>query len=324
MHKKKSNWLLIVLIILAIAGIGIVLWLQHEKKETEISEDVEDEGTNQGYIEYNGEKYAYNANLKTMLFLGIDKDEVATVRDVTGHSGQSDCIILMIMDQEKKTIQLLEISRDSMTDVDIYGMNGDYLDTQLAQIATQYAYGTGDKDSCRLSVDAVTKLLYDIRINDYLALNMAGIAPIVDAVGGVKITIPQDYTEIDPAFTEGTEITLNGEQAERYIRYRDTSQHGSNNGRMERQTQFIQALFAMVGESEDAGLSMLRSFWSAGEDYMTTNVSLKTLEKLTSYTMEQEIIKVPGEVRIGEVHDEFYVDEDALKEIIINTFYNKI
>lgn len=327
MHGKHRNLLLIILIILALAGIGTVLWLQYGNKNpaASVSEDDDQENEeNLGYVTYNGEKYAYNANLKTMLFLGIDKDETATVRDVTGYSGQSDCIILMVMDQEKKTIKLMEISRDSMTDVAIYGMNGDYIGTQFAQIATQYAYGTGEKDSCRLSVNAVSKLLYDIRINDYMALNMAGIAPIVDAVGGVKITILEDYTMIDPSFVQGAEVTLIGKQAEQYIRYRDTDQHGSNNERMERQTQFIQALFAMVGESEDEGLSMLRSFWSSGEDYMTTNVSLKTLEKLTSYTMEEEIIKVPGEVRVGEIHDEFYVDDEKLQQIIIDTFYSKI
>lgn len=101
-----------------------------------------------------------------------------------------------------------------MADVKIYGLEGDYLSTETAQIATQYAYGDGEMRSCQLSREAVSTLLYDIPINDYLSLNMAGIAPITDQIGGVEITIPEDYTAIDPAFVQGSTIVLNGELSE--------------------------------------------------------------------------------------------------------------
>lgn len=328
-NKKNNNLLLMVLILITLIAVAFAVWISKKddgSDEDKIQEtDVEEsEDPNKGYITYNGEKYTYNSNLKTMLFLGIDKEEIATARDVTGRSGQSDCMIVLVMDQKEKTITLLEISRDTMVDVDIYGIEGDYMDTQTAQIATQYAYGTGDKDSCKLTVEAVEEFLYGVRINDYLALNMAGIVPIVDSIDGVELTVPEDYTWIDPAFVEDVTLTLTGEQAYKYVRRRDTEVLGSNNDRMERQTQFIQALFAKVGESDDSGLSMVRSFWNSGEEYMTTNLNLKTLEKLTSYSMEPEIIKIPGEVREGEEHDEFYVDEEQLQQIIVDTFYKKL
>lgn len=320
-RKKKEVILIFVLLILALAAMGTVIWLEKSGTASESSKEEQD---NQGYINYKGEKYVYNGNLKTLLFLGVDKDETATVRNVTGRSGQTDCIILMIMNQQDKTIRLLEISRDTMTDVDLYGMEGDYLETQTAQIATQYAYGTGEKDSCRLSADAVSRLLYDIHINDYLALNMAGIAPVVDAVGGVELTLEKDETEIDPSYTAGSVVTLNGEQAERYIRYRDTSVQGSNMDRMDRQTEFIQALFAKVSESEDNGLEMVKSFWNAGEAYMTSSITLNTLEKLTTYTMDSDIISIAGKTQAGEEHDEFYPDEESLQKMIIDIFYKKL
>lgn len=320
-RKKKEMILIFLLLILALAAMGTVIWLEKSGTATESSEEEQD---NQGYINYKGEKYVYNGNLKTLLFLGVDKDETATVRNVTGRSGQTDCIILMIMNQQDKTIRLLEISRDTMTDVDLYGMEGDYLETQTAQIATQYAYGTGEKDSCRLTADAVSSLLYDIHINGYLALNMAGIAPVVDAVGGVELTLEKDETAIDPSYTAGSVVTLNGEQAERYIRYRDTNVQGSNTDRMERQTEFIQALFTKVSESEDGGLEMVKNFWNAGEAYMTSSITLNTLEKLTTYTVDSEILSISGEMQSDEEHDEFYPDEESLQQMIIDVFYKKI
>ena len=330
--KTSSQGLLLIIILIVIAAIVAVaaVYISTQDKKEPKSSPVDskqantEDTLNSGYITYQGEKYEYNANLKTMLFLGIDKEEETTVREVTGRSGQSDCIILAVFDQEKQTTTLLEISRDSMVDIDIYGMDGTYLDTQTAQIALQYAYGQGEKQSCQLTRDAVSEFLYGIRIDDYLSLNMAGIPPIVDSIGGVEITVPKDYTAVDPAFVQGATLTLNGEQAKTYVRKRDTTVLGSNNDRMERQTQFIQALFAKVQASEDNGSNMLLQFWSSGEPYMTTDMDFNTLNKMTSYTMEPEILKVPGEVRAGAEHDEFYVDEAGLQQMIIDTFYQKV
>ena len=46
---------------------------------------------------------------------------------------------------------------------------------------------------------------------------MSGIVPIVDQIGG-DMTVPEDYTAIDPVFVQGSTITLNGELTEKYIR----------------------------------------------------------------------------------------------------------
>lgn len=63
---------------------------------------------------------------------------------------------------------------------------------------------------------------------------------------------------------------------------------------MERQTQFVQALLEKVKSTEDGGNSMLRQFWQVGQPYITTDLSLDMLEKVASYDMNPEILKVPG------------------------------
>lgn len=327
--KKNKNTTKILIIILSVIAViaaagAIYVGIQNQKmKEQSKRQPKQEQTESSSHITYQGKKYEYNANLRTLLFLGVDKDEEVTVKETTGRSGQSDCIILLVLDTEEKTTTLLEISRDTMADVKIYGLEGDYLSTETAQIATQYAYGDGEMRSCQLSREAVSTLLYDIPINDYLSLNMAGIAPITDQIGGVEITIPEDYTAIDPAFVQGSTIVLNGELSEKYIRSRDTDVLGSNNQRMERQTQFIQALLAKVQASEDNGNSMMQQFWSAGRSYITTDLSMDMMEKLSSYSMDPEILTVPGEVRAGEEHDEFYVDDEALQKMIIEIFYKE-
>lgn len=321
---KRLLFILAVLAVIAAAG-AIYVGVQGKKAEEKREVSANTESTDSSsYITYNGKKYQYNSDLRTMLFLGVDKDEVVTVRENTGRSGQSDCLILLVLDTENKTTTLLEISRDSMADVKIYGIDGDYMATETAQIATQYAYGDGEKRSCQLTRNAVSNLLYDIPIHDYLSLNMAGIVPIVDQIGGVTITITEDQTAIDPILVSGATVTMDGTLAEKYIRSRDTSVLGSNEQRMERQTQFVQALLEKIKSTEDGGNAMLHQFWQAGQPYITTDLSLNMLEKISSYDMDPQILKVPGEVQAGAEHDEFHVDDAELQELIIRIFYREV
>ena len=321
---KRLLFILAVLAVIAAAG-AIYVGVQSKKAEEKREVSANTESTDSSsYITYNGKKYQYNSDLRTMLFLGVDKDEVVTVRENTGRSGQSDCLILLVLDTENKTTTLLEISRDSMADVKIYGIDGDYMATETAQIATQYAYGDGEKRSCQLTRNAVSNLLYDIPVHDYLSLNMAGIVPIVDQIGGVTITITEDQTAIDPVLVPGATVTMDGILAEKYIRSRDTSVLGSNEQRMERQTQFVQALLEKIKSTEDGGNAMLHQFWQAGQPYITTDLSLNMLEKISSYDMDPQILKVPGEVQAGAEHDEFHVDDAELQELIIRIFYREV
>ena len=78
--------------------------MQNKKADKEKEEvSAEPESTDgSSYITYNGKKYKYNSDLRTMLFMGVDKNEVVTVKENTGRSGQSDCLVLLVLDTDKK------------------------------------------------------------------------------------------------------------------------------------------------------------------------------------------------------------------------------
>ena len=197
-------------------------------------------------ITWQGKEYTYNQNIRNILFIGVDKKEEMQIQDYAGRGGQADCLILLSLNTKDKTATMLNISRDSMVNLDIYDMSGDFLAEERGQIALQYAYGDGEKRSCWLQKKAVTELLHDIPINSFIALNIDGISTIADVLGGVELTVPEDYTAIDPSFVKGETIVLKGDKAERYVRYRDINEFGSNNGRMERQNQFLRALVSLL------------------------------------------------------------------------------
>lgn len=319
--KKKKYVILGIVTVLLVTVVGVLAYrMQQDKKKEKIKYDgYTDENQETNYITYKGEKYKYNYNLRTVLFMGIDKEGEIEEKKV-GDGGQTDSLVLFAMDTEKKTTQALSVSRDTMTDIRTYDMSGEFLSTERAQLALQYAYGDGKAKSCVLTRETVSNLLYQTPVNSYVALTMEGFSRIADELGGIRITVPRDYTHINPAFKKGETITLNGKMAEQYVRYRDTSASGSNNERMERQSQFIEALVKQLQinmkEKKDA-VHLYRKM----KPYMVTDISEEELERMINYEFEGKVEKVPGTVQKGEKYDEFIVDNEKLKEKVINMFY---
>ena len=319
--KKKKYVILGIVTVLLVTVAGVLAYrMQQDRKKEKIKYDgYTDENQETNYITYKGEKYKYNYNLRTVLFMGVDKEGEIEEKKV-GDGGQTDSLVLFAMDTEKKTTQALSVSRDTMTDIRTYDMSGEFLSTERAQLALQYAYGDGKAKSCVLTREAVSNLLYQTPVNSYVALTMEGFSRIADELGGIRITVPQDYTHINPAFKKGETITLNGKMAEQYVRYRDTSASGSNNERMERQSQFIEALVKQLQinmkEKKDA-VHLYRKM----KPYMVTDISEEELEKMINYEFEGKVEKVPGTVQKGEKYDEFIVDNEKLQEKVINMFY---
>ena len=336
-NKKNGYGILTAVILVAVIAIGVFIVLGFmDKKETEnqktltttdtpaenpIETESSVEKVTGKEITYKGKNYTYNSDIRNILFLGVDKKEEMQIQEYEGRGGQSDCIILLSLNTKEKTAFMLNISRDSMTDIDIYGPGGDFVATEKAQIALQYAYGDGEKKSCWLTKKAVANLLNDIPIHSCLALNIDGISTINDVLGGVKITVPEDYTFIDPAFVKGETLTLSGSQAERYVRYRDINELGSNNGRMVRQNQFLRALVSLLKEKLSENSSYVDALLKAGKSFMTTDMTVDEMKELASYDLNEEFIKVPGESRKGAEHDEYTVNYDMLNELLVKLFY---
>lgn len=288
---------------------------QTEKKQKKTQDD--------GYITYEGKKYKYNSKLRNILFMGVDKTTEFEDQDV-GRGGQSDSLILLVMNKEEKTTTLLEISRDAMTDIKAYDMNGEFIGMEHSQITLQYAYGDGKKRSCQLTKDAVSSLLYEVPIQSHLALTVEGIAIITDALGGVEVTVPEDYTWINPLFAKGATVNLKGDLAEQYVRRRDISLIGSNKERMDRQSQFLEALARKIQERGKDSKSWFLPIMPKLDNYMITDVTVNEMEELSQYEMLEPIEMVPGEIQHGEKHDEFIVDEEELQKIIIKLFYKPV
>lgn len=274
-------------------------------------------------IEWKGKSYTYNRNLDNILFLGIDRTDDLSEADLPGTAGQADCIMILSLDKETMEGRILQINRNTMTQIDLYDTGGNLSRTKDGQINLQYAYDIGGASSCWATKKTVSELLFGLQIDGYFALNLEGLAQINDAIGGVDVTMREDYTLLDADFAKGATVHLDGAKAERFVRYRDIEQFNSVQRRMERQADYVAAL---VGKAKGMGGSYIYDVLSPYIDKeIITDLDADQINSLRKYTyLTDEVRYLPGEMKMGDVYEEFYVDEDALQDLIIEMFYTQL
>ena len=286
----------------------------------------------EGQIRYNGKTYQYKENLMNILCLGIDSRDGIEKEKTPGTAGQADCVILAVLDDDAKTIQLINISRDSMVPVHVYATDGSFVEDRKEQLALQYAYGNGRDWSCQLMEEAVSELFYGLPIHGYCALSMNSIADLNDAVGGVTVTVPEDLAVMQPKlFTAGTTVTLKGELAYHFVHDRDykSADVASNNKRIARQKTYAGAFVNQLKQGMKEDFILPVKLYQTAEKQMVTSVSLDQAvylctEYMNSSFNTDNIYTIDGEVTMGEKYAEFLVDDEALYQLILNVFYEEV
>ncbi len=287
--------------------------------------DKVDNSDNGKYIIYNGEKYKYNENITSILFMGIDKRGFDENDELIGANGDADALILMAYDTKTGKSNLISISRETMAYMNVYSSDGAFVGTKKQQLCLAFAYGDGKETSCENQVDAVQKLFYNVPINSYIALDLDGIAYMNDAVGGVTVESLETFKN----FTEGEVVTLYGDNAETYVRYRDITQVDSNNNRMKRQKQYLNAFFNQLVTQTKSNVTTVVDLYNAASPYVVTNVGVGKAVYLANSVLQGsfsdfDMQNVPGTVTMGEKYAEFNIDEDAFFELFLEIYYDKV
>ena len=275
-------------------------------------------------ITWQGRTYRQKPRVESYLFLGIDEmgPAVGTQSYIAG--GQADTQMLLVLDDEAKTWQVLQINRDSMVEVPVISMMGTVPYTIVQQIALAHAYGNGREQSCENNVKAVSMMLDDQPIDGYFSLNMGGVGILVDLVGGVTLTVTSDFSAVDPSLVEGETITLDGEQAFEYVRTRKDVDDQTNLARMGRQRQFLKAFGDKV---KDRSPDFAVTAYDALSDYVITDIASGTAadiaDRLKSYR-ELPLLTIDGENTVEDGYWAYELDQDSLQQIILQLFYEEI
>lgn len=216
--KKMKTWKKVLIAIFAIllilfAGfwIYINLLLGSTQKE-EISTSDEDLGITVDATE----------GVENFVFYGIDSSD--------GVSGRSDAIMVVTIDFNNKKIKLSSVARDSYVNISGYGMD---------KINHAYSYG-----GPQLAVQTLNSN-FGLDVRSYATVDFDSLPEIVDALGGVDITVTDTEAasgQISGIYSAGT-YTLTGSQALSFSRIRSTD-NDFERGR--RQRDVMQALITKM------------------------------------------------------------------------------
>jgi LCP family protein required for cell wall assembly len=274
-------------------------------------------------IVHNGITYLPKENIETFLVLGLDTIAGATT-DSYNNNQRADFLMLLVFDNNTKQCTALQINRDTVTNVNILGLAGDKVGSAPMQIALSHTYGHGGDISCRNAANAVSALLNDVKIDHYISVTMEAVPTLNDLVGGVEVTLLEDFTHFDPTMVKGETMTLRGEQALQYVQLRKGLEDQTNSTRMERQQQYVNALYDKFQScmSNDGGFAA--EALAEVSDQIVSDRSITQLEALAEKFNEYTFLgirELSGTSKVVEDLMEFYPSSASIQQTVIDLFY---
>ena len=170
--------------------------------------------------------------------------------------------------------------RQDITVMLVMGIDGRPAGNNFGQLALSHTFGNGLERSCENVKKTVSDFLYGLQIDYYVSMNMDAIATMNDAVGGVKVTVTEDFSKVDPTIPMG-EVILRGQQAINYVRTRKNVGDQLNLSRIERQKDYIQGFFtAFKASAQNA--NFLVDAYEEISPYIVTDCSTNALSGIVS------------------------------------------
>ena len=317
-NKKMRYLLSAIVIICLVAALAISLSYVLNKKKAKTTKVSE---SDYHTMTYQGKEYSYNTSLISILLLGID------YTNETNTQGQSDAIELLLLNREKKTIQLLALPRDTMTPIQVTDISGKNLGWTKNHLNLAYAYGTSKEEGCMYAMQAVSKLLGNVPITKYGSMNIKQIKMLQNVVGTLQVTIPNNsLTFVDHTWVKGRTITINSSNVEKFVRTRNTKQNYSAMARMERQKVYMKAYFMKIKTmlSTDFNGTIKKMYQVIQQ--ITTNISYSDMVDFGNMALkysfdDNSYYTLKGKSVTTSTYDEFHYDDKALKSLIKTLFY---
>lgn len=211
--------------------------------------------------------------------------------------GRADTVMLLSVNFRSRRITLASFMRDSYVDVPGHGMS---------KLNAAFRWGGPE-----LLMDTLQKN-FRIRIDDYVFVDFQSFADIVDAVGGIELTVTDEeakgmqapMSEVNrltgkPKGTDylykGGTYNMNGNQALGYARLRYVG--NADFQRTERQREVVKSI---LEKAKTLGISELDKFISVCAESVTTNLTKGEMYRLALELpviafFEMEGIRIPAD-----------------------------
>lgn len=191
-------------------------------------------------------------NITNILLLGIDSDDGI---------GRSDAIMILTVDKNHSKIKLTSLIRDSYVYIAGHGMD---------KLNHAYAFGGSS-----LAIRTVNTN-FSMNITDFVSVNFNSIKEIVNALGGINITLSSEEARIIGVKGSGSQH-LTGSQVLAYSRIRSTA--GGDFTRTSRQRIVLSAL---INKIKNSGVSKIPGLVNALRPMVRTSLSNSKIISLGS------------------------------------------
>ena len=221
----------------------------------------------------------------TIALYGVDS------RDSNLNTGtNSDAIILLSINKDTKEVKMVSVYRDTLLQIQS--------DSQTTH-KVNYAYQLG---GALMSINTLNANL-DLDISDYITVDFNAMADIINALGGVEVTVTEDEVNnlnknlaeqigISGKYSEGVHEAgtkvLNGQQAVAYSRIRSTGK-GDITRTMRQRT----VLLGLVNKMIDADSKMISNLIDISFSCISTSL---TKDEVTSLAKDIADYKITGNI----------------------------
>ncbi|WEV50862.1 LCP family protein [Lactobacillus sp. ESL0731] len=256
-HRRRQVWAWLISIV-AVAAVAAAAYSAYVYYRTKTAVDNTYDSNNQVQIkkgEFNGKKKF------AVLLLGTDTGAL----DRTEKVGNTDTIILAVVNPQKKRYTLMSVPRDTMAQM---------VGAQQFQVEKiNAAYGIG---GAKMTMASVSQLI-NVPIKYYALVNMKGIMRLIRYVGGINVRPTLSFEYGGYIFKKNQLTHMGGGGALAYSRMRYDDPQGDY-GRQKRQRQVITTLIKKAVSIST--LTKLDSVLTSISGNVKTNLPFKALEEI--------------------------------------------
>lgn len=324
--KYISIVCIIVAVYLIVASVGVFAYSRINGKNAEpVIDTTAKEPRENTLVNVNDDTREEKNDTKiNVAAFGVDEDGYRT-----------DVIFAVSFDTETKKISIVAVPRDTkvkMPEAMIQDMadrgRSNFIPYQLGQkgvckINEIHAFA-GEGYRNKYSVWMLEELL-DVDFDYYINVNIEGFKSIVDAVGGVEVTIDQRLQYYDPAADFRVDLypgrqVLDGEKAEQLVRFRKGYAQ-QDLKRIQVQQNFLKELMNKIMNT-DTLVSNLPALIKTFFKYVDTDLTLTDALKYVKYLKEINTDNIYMTTIPGTGGSYFTVDEAKLRQLVEDVFYD--
>ncbi len=299
------------------------------------AESFESVGDASKTVTYGGKTYEKNEDIVNLLFLGIDytKDRAHLK---LGY--RADVVLVCAVDTAAKKATLISLPRDlytTMHDIDVD--TGKVTKTKQNRVNAAFAFGGGPKHygydnsmSCvemffkrECKLETPLDFTLDIPVYLYAGIDIDGIAPVADSVGGIEVKLEYGIPGVG---RKGETVLLKGKKAEIYLRDRKNTP-GGDLGRAKKEQDFMLKLAKKIKSM--GAIEIILRLWDDLNKYVDTGLNTTQMLDFAKILMkvnidEIEKYTIPGKSATKSGVSYYIHDEEETLKLLLDVYYNEV